>query len=138
MIIPPEDPPPVRNEHLLPIPGARPRSTPRWHWIFPGIPALIVILGLLAWIADAAEQSPLGALVLIGVLAGVGVSVCTVALVIRALIRVGDRQPPPVVIAAHPAPAPQLPPAGWYPDSEGAIRWFDGTRWTEFRQPGQS
>ncbi|MFR9749547.1 DUF2510 domain-containing protein [Nocardia sp. 004] len=28
-----------------------------------------------------------------------------------------------------------LPPPGWYPDSQGIVRWFDGQRWTEFTQP---
>jgi hypothetical protein len=34
-------------------------------------------------------------------------------------------------------PAPQLPPAGWYPDQAdlSLTRWFDGTKWTEFTQP---
>ena len=26
---------------------------------------------------------------------------------------------------------PQHPPAGWYPDERGAMRWWDGARWTE-------
>ena len=32
---------------------------------------------------------------------------------------------------------PQLPPAGWYPNPEdpAVVRWFDGTRWTDFTQP---
>jgi hypothetical protein len=36
-----------------------------------------------------------------------------------------------------PMPAPQLPPAGWYPDQDDSslTRWFDGTEWTEFTQP---
>lgn len=35
------------------------------------------------------------------------------------------------------AAAPQLPPAGWYPDQadQSLSRWFDGTQWTEFTQP---
>lgn len=34
-------------------------------------------------------------------------------------------------------PAPQLPPAGWYPDpkDQSVVRWFDGTQWTDFTQP---
>lgn len=26
-------------------------------------------------------------------------------------------------------------PAGWYPDANGTIRWWDGTQWTEHTQP---
>ena len=26
-------------------------------------------------------------------------------------------------------------PPGWYPDSEGSLRWYDGTAWTEHAQP---
>lgn len=34
------------------------------------------------------------------------------------------------------APMPSQPPAGWYddPSSPAAMRWWDGTRWTEHRQ----
>jgi hypothetical protein len=40
-------------------------------------------------------------------------------------------------VPPSPAPAPQLPPAGWYADKQDASidRWFDGTQWTEFTQP---
>lgn len=40
---------------------------------------------------------------------------------------------------APPAPAPQLPPAGWYADKQdpSTDRWFDGTQWTDFTQPRQ-
>lgn len=35
------------------------------------------------------------------------------------------------------APAPQLPPAGWYQDANNPTvnRWFDGTQWTDHVQP---
>ncbi|WP_280357055.1 DUF2510 domain-containing protein [Nocardia otitidiscaviarum] len=58
--------------------------------------------------------------------------VALIYLVVRALIRVGDKRPSPVVMAA---PATTAPPPGWYPDSTGALRWFDGRQWTEFTQP---
>jgi hypothetical protein len=44
-------------------------------------------------------------------------------------------QAPAPVGAAQPA-APQGPPPGWYLDPDGGSlqRWWDGTRWTEFKQ----
>jgi len=33
------------------------------------------------------------------------------------------------------APAPQGPPAGWYHDPQGVIRWHDGTQWTDVLYP---
>lgn len=36
-------------------------------------------------------------------------------------------------------PSPQLPPAGWYPDSEApGLRWWDGVRWTDYRHAATS
>lgn len=32
------------------------------------------------------------------------------------------------------APPVQGPPAGWYPDPSGTVRWWDGWRWTEHAQ----
>ncbi len=44
-------------------------------------------------------------------------------------------QPP--TPALPPAPAVQGPPPGWYEDNQDPtmLRWFDGSVWTEFRQP---
>ncbi|MEU1955647.1 DUF2510 domain-containing protein [Nocardia rhamnosiphila] len=52
-------------------------------------------------------------------------------LVIRALIRVGDKRLEPLALPRTPQP----PPAGWYPDDNGQLRWFDGQAWTAFRKP---
>jgi hypothetical protein len=62
-----------------------------------------------------------------------GVPILVAALVIRALVRIGDKRPPPVVLTQPPTAGP---PPGWYPDPSGAtgLRWFDGGRWTEFKQ----
>ncbi|MFE4501717.1 DUF2510 domain-containing protein [Rhodococcus sp. NPDC056743] len=59
-----------------------------------------------------------------------------VVLVVRALIRVGDKRPPPVQFVA---PQAGLGP-GWYPDqqSPGFIRWYDGTQWTSHVQPANT
>lgn len=56
-----------------------------------------------------------------------------VALVIRALIRVGDKRPPAVQFVAPPSGLS----AGWYPDQQNPawIRWYDGTQWTHHVQP---
>ena len=29
----------------------------------------------------------------------------------------------------------EMPPAGWYPDSTGTTRWWDGNQWTEHQAP---
>lgn len=34
-------------------------------------------------------------------------------------------------------PRPSTPPAGWYQDAHGSVRWFDGIQWTEHVQPPQ-
>lgn len=62
----------------------------------------------------------------------VGIPIAIVVLVIRALIRVGDK-PQPVQFVA---PTFGLS-AGWYPDQQNPawIRWYDGTQWTHHVQP---
>ncbi|MEU1981667.1 hypothetical protein [Nocardia sp. NPDC019395] len=97
---------------------AKVKITPTWHWIFPGLVAGIPILLL---IGGATEIPPL----LWVIIVGFALAVTLIVLIIRALIRVGDKHPSPVVIAPQRS-GPQLPPAGWYPDAEGIIRWFDG------------
>lgn len=118
----PENPPELAMSKM--------KVTPTWHWIFPGlvfgIPALLLLAGVpdippLLWV----------------LIVGFALAVTLVVLIFRALIRVGDKRPPPVVIAPQVA-ATQLPPAGWYPDEQGQLRWFDGQAWTDFRKPPEA
>ncbi|MGY1946540.1 DUF2510 domain-containing protein [Nocardia asiatica] len=87
----------------------------------------LIILGLVAQLVFGDSSDAAFAMLLIVV-----VPLAFIALAFRALIRVGDKRPPPVVIAQ---PQTVGPPPGWYPDKDGAMRWFDGSRWTEFTQP---
>lgn len=59
-------------------------------------------------------------------------------LMIRALVRVGDKNPKPITIVA-PTPTPPVsgPAPGWYPHTSGVVRWFDGQHWTDIVQPPQ-
>lgn len=88
---------------------------------------------------DFSETTP-GAVILL--LLVVGVPLAVLALVIRALYRVGQPRPEPVVFVVPPqwstatAPpttlSPTNPPSGWYnnPDGDGE-RWWDGQGWAE-------
>ncbi|MET8430180.1 DUF2510 domain-containing protein [Nocardia sp. NPDC004860] len=109
----------------LPHPGAQPAKKPFPIWLFLVGLAVLTVFGL----ASGPDDIP-PIVVLI-----VAVPVLILFLVIRALIRVGDKRPPPVVLA----PPPQnLPPAGWYTDGAGAVRWHNGTEWTDIVQPPTS
>jgi hypothetical protein len=44
-------------------------------------------------------------------------------------------QPTVTVQQAAPQAPPQGPPSGWYLESPGTLRWWDGIQWTEHRRP---
>lgn len=56
-------------------------------------------------------------------------------LIVRALVRVGNKpQPVQPIVINYPA-APTQP--GWYRDAQGVTRWHNGTSWTAHTHPPQ-
>lgn len=90
----------------------------RQRGIILGIGGPIVVVFLLAQLSGADAF----------VLWVVGIPLLLLFLVIRALVRVGDKRPAPVELVS---PAP-VTAAGWYPDQQDPtlMRWFDGQVWT--------
>ncbi|MBT2266975.1 DUF2510 domain-containing protein [Rhodococcus erythropolis] len=95
---------------------------------------VLYLLGVVAFAiivsSDSAfNTSPVATLLALVI---VGIPIAIVVLVIRALIRVGDK-PQPVQFVA---PTFGLS-ADWYPDQQNPawIRWYDGTQWTHHVQP---
>jgi len=87
------------------------------------IVAVIVVIFLLAQMEG--DGIGLGAVLI------VGLPLLLLFLVVRALVRVGDKRPEPVQIT-QPTVA-----AGWYPDQVDPryVRYFDGHQWTDALQP---
>lgn len=122
-------------------PPEPPRGTPHWPAYGSGKPpksnletwttVVLVVGGVVLAIHVVQSYGPIGFILFAFVAGGIAL----IVLVVRALIRVGDKRPPPVMFAAPHPPMPQLPPAGWYSDGQGMLRWFDGRQWTEFRKP---
>ncbi|MFJ2834290.1 DUF2510 domain-containing protein [Nocardia sp. NPDC087230] len=112
----------------MPLPTAPQQSTPKPpgqlipQWI------VVVIAGGLLFTYMAANNFTGSEAVGVGIVLGIGT---IIVLVIRALVRLGDKRPPAVVVNTV---AVQAPP-GWYVDPQGATRWFDGRAWTEQVQP---
>lgn len=90
---------------------------------------MLFVFGLfalgIAWLIHSGVDET-GAIVLLILAVPVGFAV----VLIRALLRAGDKNPRAVVQA----PSTANPPPGWYPDAHGVARWYDGARWTEFTQ----
>lgn len=62
------------------------------------------------------------------------VPIAFVLLIVRALLRVGDKRPPPIIVQQSTVSGP---PPGWYVDPAGLTRWYDGRQWTEHVKPGE-
>lgn len=119
-----------------PRPGMRPPATAQQPT--PDRPAqlipqwiVVVIAGGLLVTYMAANNYAGAEVVVLAIILGIG---ALIVLVIRALVRLGDKRPAPVVINTVSAQAPP----GWYLDPQGATRWFDGRAWTEQVRPPNS
>jgi hypothetical protein len=92
----------------------------------PLLTALTVIAAI-SWIDDN-DISPAGVFIFLLV---IGVPIALFALIVRALIRVGNKRPPAVIIQQ---PTTASPPPGFYTDESGTRRWFDGEKWTDVKE----
>jgi hypothetical protein len=119
---PPQPPQPI------PPPG-QPKKD--WTWILWPIGVTVALGAAIGW-ADSNDLSPVGVFVALVV---VGVPLAFIILVVRALVRVGDKRPAPVVIQQ--TQQSTTPPPGFYLDPSGVNRWWDGQRWTEHVQQRQ-
>lgn len=112
--------------YLPPDPHQPPfrKSGPGWLW-----PLLVLVI--LACVILWANQTHFGGVGVVAILI-VAVPIAFVVLIVRALLRVGDKRPPPVIVQQ---PTVSGPPPGWYVDPAGLTRWYDGQRWTEHVKP---
>lgn len=93
-----------------------------------GFAALFLIVFIM-WMTTGTPVSDLE----FGILIVVGLGIAFVFLVLRALYRIGSPREPAVTFTTP--PIPQGPPAGWYHDPQGVVRWHDGTQWTDVLYP---
>lgn len=113
--LPPGLPPPVSAQ---PTPSQQPRPLiPQW--------IVVVIAGGLLVTYMAANNYTGAEAIGVTIVLGIG---ALIVVVTRALVRLGDK-PQPSVVVVNSVAAP--PPPGWYLDPHGATRWFDGRNWTE-------
>ncbi len=105
------------------------RRTRQRNLVLWGLVAATVIGCAVMWGYDAAGI--IGAFLIASLLAFTAFAI----LVVRVLIRLGDKPPPiqPVVITYGPG---SVPP-GWYTDPHGVTRWHDGKNWTPHTYPPQ-
>ncbi|MBF6094958.1 DUF2510 domain-containing protein [Nocardia cyriacigeorgica] len=118
--------------HLPPQPGIDPlwleRTRQRNMWLWALI-AFAVVGSIGYW---AYESAGIIALFLVlFFLAFVAFAI----LIVRALVRVGNKPQPVQPIMINYPTAPAQP--GWYRDAQGVTRWHDGTNWTAYTHPPQ-
>ncbi|MFE7720808.1 DUF2510 domain-containing protein [Nocardia rhizosphaerihabitans] len=119
----PQQPPPGMPPPLMPQQATPAHPAPLIpHWV------VVVIAGGLLVTYMTANNFTEGEAIGLAIILGIG---AIIVLVIRVLVRLGDKRPDPVVVNAFVA----LAPPGWYVDPQGATRWFDGRGWTEQVQP---
>ena len=104
--------------------GARMR---RILWVLGGVAVVVLLLSGVG--VDVTQFE----LTFYAIVLGVG---ALIFLAIRALVRVGDKRPPPVQFV--PPPTQGMAP-GWYPDQQDPTqnRWFNGSEWTSATLPRQ-
>ncbi|QHE73674.1 DUF2510 domain-containing protein (plasmid) [Rhodococcus sp. ZPP] len=94
-------------------------------WVLGGIAAVVLLLSGVGNGVTSVE------LVFYAIVIGVG---AVIVLAIRALVRVGDKRPPPVQLVT---PSTQGMTPGWYPDQRDPKlnRWYNGSEWTSATLP---
>ncbi|NKY54180.1 DUF2510 domain-containing protein [Nocardia vermiculata] len=98
------------------------------------IPVVVTIgaIGVLALLGSSGfNEDDIPGMMFLALL--LGIPALLFFLVIRALVRVGNKPTPPVMIAPPPAQPMPMPP-GWYRDNYGSMRWWDGYQWTQHTQ----